>query len=268
MKDILLFLKSKVFGINVIAAIAVIILGFWGTLKWLDNYTKHGFTLEVPDLYGVSVPEAKNLLAQKNLKYEIIDSIFESSVEGGVVVRQDPATAELVKENRTIYLTVSAKRPPLVPMPQLIDASMRQALSLMGSVGLKPGKRTFKRDACVNCVLEQMHNGKTLKEGELIPRGSVIDVILGKGEQDEKLGMPCLYKTPYEEAAIILAESGFAEGGVICRSCESENDRNTAKVVRQDPPCGSDAVYSAGTPVYLYLSTKSIITAADTSREE
>ncbi len=140
-RRIFLFLKSKRFRIHFILALVILFLILWGSFKFIGVYTHHGETISVADFSGIKTEELDKFIAGKKIKYEIIDSVYDSQIAGGTVIRQDPEKNSAVKENRTIYLTVSSKMPPLVKMPNLVDVSMRQAVAELESYGLKIGKR-------------------------------------------------------------------------------------------------------------------------------
>lgn len=267
-KDILLFFKSKRFRVHFIISLGVGFLILWVSFKSLGNYTHHGELVTVPDFSNVKTEELDNFIADKELRFQIIDSVHDSKVAGGIVIKQDPEKNSSVKQNRIIYLTVSAKLAPLVKMPNLVDASMRQALALLESYGLKAGKRDFRPDPCVNCVLAQTMKGKKIEAGEMIPKGSVIDLVLGKGQDGEQMNVPCVIGLTRQEASDKLAESGMSEGSVVCSDCKTGKDKEIAKVYRQSPGCSSDAMINPGTSIDLFLSIKITVAPADTSSDE
>ncbi|MEK6616680.1 MAG: PASTA domain-containing protein [Bacteroidota bacterium] len=252
-KSILLFLKSKRFRVHFIISIFWGAMVLWGTFKWLGIFTHHGETIIVPDFSAIKTEELAQFVSGKNIRYEVIDSVFDAKVDGGVVIKQDPEKNSSVKQNRIIYLSVSAKLPPLVKMPNLVDASMRQALALLESYGLKAGKREYRPDPCVNCVLTQTMKGKKVEAGEMIPKGSVIDLVLGQGQDGEKINIPCVMGLTYKEASDKIAESGMSEGSVICTDCKTSTDKENAKVYKQSPDCSSDIVIHPGSMIDLYM---------------
>ncbi len=256
MKDLLLFFKSKYFFINLGLAILIGVFAFWYSFKSLNSFTHHGETVVVPNFSNVKTEELDNFISDKSLTYEIIDSIFDFKVAGGVVVKQDPEKNESVKQNRTVYLTVSAKLAPLVKMPNIVDASMRQALALLESYGLKVGKRKYQADPCVNCVLSQSMNGNSIEPGTMIPKGSYIDLVLGLGKDGQKIKTPCFTGYLYNNAVQKIAEYGFLEGKVSCDDCKSKADYDHATVIGQIPSCKSDMLLDPGSSINLYISLK------------
>lgn len=267
-KSIFLFLKSKRFRVHFVISMLAGAIVLWASFKWLAIFTHHGETIIVPDFSNIKTEELDTFVSGKNIKYEVIDSVYDAKVAEGVVIKQDPEKNSSVKQNRIIYLSVSSKLPPLVKMPNLVDASMRQALALLDSYGLKAGKRDYRPDHCVNCVLAQSMKGKKVEAGEMIPKGSVIDLLLGRGQDGEKINIPCVVGLTHKEASDKIAESGMSEGAVICSDCKTSADKEKAKVSGQSPGCSSDILINPGSTIDLYLSTKIITTHADTTDEE
>ena len=73
----------------------------------MDFYTKHDKYTQVPNLNGIHVNSLDSIMDKYNLRYTIIDSIFDKSKRRGIVVNQDPEPNNSVKENRKIYLTIN-----------------------------------------------------------------------------------------------------------------------------------------------------------------
>src|SRR6266513_2081200 len=103
MKDIIGFFKSKIFFINLAAAVVIMTAVFGFTYKWLDNYTRHGESISVPNLIGMEAKQLDSIISNMNLRYAIVDSIYVQDKQENIIIEQDPASGSKVKENRTIY---------------------------------------------------------------------------------------------------------------------------------------------------------------------
>lgn len=261
--SIILFLKSKTFRIHFIISVCIGAMIIWGALKTLDIYTHHKKYITVPDFLHISISNLDRFAADNRLRYEIIDSVYDPQIKGGIVLKQDPEKGAYVKENRIIYLTVSAKTAPLVKMPNLVDASMRQALALLETYELKAGNREYLPDPCINCVLAQFYKGKKIEPGKMIPKGSVIDLVLGKGQEGDLIKVPCVIGLTQKDASEKLAETGMSEGTIICTDCKTNVDKEKATIYRQNPGCSPDNMVSPGTPIHLFLSVNPVNTKED-----
>ncbi|MDR3349747.1 MAG: Stk1 family PASTA domain-containing Ser/Thr kinase [Acidaminococcales bacterium] len=94
--------------------------------------------VDVPDLAGKPVEEAKNLLDRKNLGSSINEE-FSASVPAGLVIAQSPAAGSIVKQYREIKIDVS-KGPQLINVPALLGSNIRQALDTLNGLSLLAGR--------------------------------------------------------------------------------------------------------------------------------
>ena len=252
-KDLWQFIKSKRFlihfGIYLVSIFIILRLVFW----WLDITTGHGEFVEVPDFTTVKIADVKDFATNFGLRDTIIDSVYDAKKAPGVVVAQDPEPKTKVKHNRTIYLYVTSFKPQSVSMPNLVDASPRQAVQMLESYGLKPGPQRLKPG--LKCVLAQLYKGQPIDSGTVIPKGSVIELWIGKGEgEGDPVGVPCIKGMTREEANIELAKGELVEGAVICIDCKTSKDSVSARVYRQIPSCEGEHNVSSGSSVDIYLT--------------
>src|SRR5690606_19591016 len=89
---------------------AFMLLGFF-FFVYLPGTTNHGQTIAVPKITGMTLPEIEDYLGEQNLRYHISDSSYNPGIKPYVILTQDPAAGEKVKENRKIYISVNMKNP-------------------------------------------------------------------------------------------------------------------------------------------------------------
>ena len=251
MKDFFNFLRSKVFLLNVLLAIMVVVAVFGFTYKWLSSYTNHGQSIEVPDLKGLNTEQVKVLLERLHLRYAIIDSLYQTEKKPGTVLEQDPSPKSKVKEDRTIYLTVNSGIPPKVKMPDLTDVSLRQAEAILQRIGLKRGELSYKHDLAKNAVLEARYRGRIIKPGTELSKGSMVDLVVGDGLGGEKVSVPDLTGLTKSEAADALNMANLSVGAVFYD--ENIKDSVSAVVYKQFPLPTEDVVLNQGESVDIYL---------------
>ena len=169
-------MRSKIFLLNLFLAVAAIAAVFGFTYAWLDKYTNHGQSIEVPELKGLNLKQVQEVLDRLNLRYAVVDSIYQLGEKSGNILEQDPAPKAKVKEDRTIYLTINSSVPPTVKVPDLTDVSLRQAEAILQTFGLKAGTLSYRHDLAKNAVLEARYHGKQVKPGTSVNKGSVIDL--------------------------------------------------------------------------------------------
>jgi eukaryotic-like serine/threonine-protein kinase len=250
-KGIFQFIKSGTFFKHLAIYIVSVLLLFWILMSWLKSSTHHGESIAVPDFKNVKLADLDKFVSDKSVRYLVIDSIYDVKAEKGTVVKQEPEPGAEVKENRIIFLYVTSLLPPSIKMPKLIDRSLRQAASMISSYGLKLGKTKFVPDQCANCILDQLVKGKKIAAGEIIEKGTVIDLIVGKGLSDEEVGVPCLYGLTRKEAMARLSENSLSIGSVVF---DNPKDSMSSRVYRQSPSCGRETTINLGSAVDLFLS--------------
>lgn len=259
------FLFSKTFLINLAIAGVFAVLIVWGIFKFIDSYTLHGETVSVPSLEGLTINEVEEVLTEKKLRYTILDSIYISDADKGVVLEQDPFPNDLVKENRTIYITTSKIMPPKVSMPSVAgEMSLRLAIAKLESYGLKV-KTKYIPSECVNCVIKQEINGKEVKSNTKINKGSTVLLTIGKGISNEKVLVPYLIDLTKEEAESKLMESSLNIGFSDYENCMCETTEDTlkAKVYRQSPIRSQSSAINIGSSVDLYFTCDTSIIKFD-----
>ena len=141
----------------ILALVAVLFLGFF--FVYLPFSTNHGQTITVPDLSKLSVDEMQDILGDRNLRYEVSDCTFVVGAQPLTVLGQYPRANAKVKEDRKIYVTVTRRVAPLVPMPDLVNMIDRSAKRMLDptwpktpccgsftTAGKLPPVRPFRKD--------------------------------------------------------------------------------------------------------------------------
>ena len=245
--------KIKLTVINLlIAALLVAGIGF-GILQWLDNYTDHGVSILVPDFSGFTPEEAREVARHERLDIQVIDSIYDKDAAPGSVVEQYPAGGEHVKEGRTIRLTINARTPEKVVFPSLRNAAYRQTLQMLESRGFRIGHIEYVPSEYQNLVLQLKTNGEEVEAGTLLPKGTVIDIVLGSGNGNTFINIPVVKGRRLQAAIDILRDAYLNIGNIIPDgSITPETDRNAAFVYLQSPTV--QIPVERGTPVNLYIT--------------
>jgi beta-lactam-binding protein with PASTA domain len=245
------FLRSKRFRYHLLAALLVTIASFLFLQQWLNGFTRHGESIEVPALLGMKLEKMQSLLEESGLAFEIVDSLYETGKDPGTVIDQDPAPKSLVKKGRTIYLTVNAAKPPKVKMPDLTDVSQRQAEAILESFGLKVGRITFEPDLAKNAVLKQLYRGSPIAPGREIYKGSSIDLVLGDGMGAVEVPVPDLTGLTKAEALLVLQGASLSAGNI--NFDPGVKDTLNATIYLQSPESSEGSFLLQGSAVDFYL---------------
>jgi beta-lactam-binding protein with PASTA domain len=254
LKNILEFLKSRTFLVNIGIAVIALPLLFWSIFAWLGHYTRHNEYVIVPDFKSLKIRQLNDFVADKNVSYEIIDSIWDPSLQKGLVIKQDPDAGDSVKEGRKIYLYVTAVQSPKIEMPKLEDLSMRQAQAVCESYGLIA---TFYKveDPCNGCIVKQLYKGKRIEPGTLIEKGSQITLNYGGGEDGAStsgFAVPDLVGLTFRAARGKLTDLGVEW---LCIADPGVKDTLNAYVYAQEPAPARDRRIIQGSTIDLRLST-------------
>ncbi len=186
------FISSKIFLRNLIAALILVFLLIFLSLFFLKLYTRHGSSFPVPDFRGMNLEEVEKVTRAENLRFVVTDSVYLQNQPRGTVVDQNPDPAFQVKKNRTIHLIMNAVTPEMVHIPKLVDLSFRQAKAQLEMTGLKVGKIQYVNGPFRETIMKIGKDGKDIKEGQEIIKGSKIDLFLASGYSSELTAIPAL----------------------------------------------------------------------------
>ena len=249
------FFKSKTFKLNAVAAIGITILLIVLNMIALRFYTHHGESVTIPDLRGKSSREVSSILNKLDLQFQIRDSVYSRESAPGTVLDQYPKPGMKVKEKRNILITLCALSQVRIPMPQLTDISYRQAINMIESSGLIAGKIEYKTSEFPDLVLEQKIDGRTTRVGEMIPKGSVVDLVLGSTSNGETSEVPTLFGRNMAEARLALGEAFLNVGNITYDSTFTSEDQKIKGLIwKQTPDPAEVFEVVKGTSIDVWLT--------------
>lgn len=247
------FFISKAFWINAVVAAVLLFFGAQWTLGYLDNYTLHGASISVPDFSGQKIEELDNFISGHKIQYFIMDSVYKTDKKRGTVVDQDPVPGANVKEGRKIYLTVNAKLPMRVALPDLTDVTLRQATAILEYYGLKTGNKKYVPEQCFNCVLRMEIKGANAEPGMMVEKNTTIDLILGQGQSTELVPIPDLLGKTESEVNEILKSLALNFLAVDFEGCFTQEDSVTAQAFKQSPLYEKDVSINMGSEMRVWF---------------
>ena len=174
--------RVRVVLLNLLAMAAVLVALPYFVLLWVDDYTNHGETNAVPDVCGVRLDEAVAVLSSNKLEYAVVERRYKANAAEDEVLMQYPSAGSLVKEGRKVGLVLNTVVRPKRSVPAVIDnRTYREAESHIKAAGFVieaidtiPGEKDW--------VYELRYNGRLLSNGEAIPQGASLKVVIGSGE--------------------------------------------------------------------------------------
>ena len=176
-------IKKNFFFWGNLLAMAIVAVGLvWGVFKWLDHYTDHDVAVTVPEVIGLQWDEAEALLRKHTLTPVVSDSTYNPSKPGGIILDMTPAQGSVVKEGRSVYLTVNTNRPPMRVIPDLIDnSSLREAEAKFKAMGFVLAENdTIEGEQ--DWIYGIKYKGASLKNGDEVPLGATLVLEVGGGE--------------------------------------------------------------------------------------
>ena len=172
-----------------------------------------------------------------------------------IAYTQDPEAGREVKPGRKVYLVLNANQPKMIDMPKLVDLSKRQALSVIEILGLKVKELQYRPDPCVDCVIAQLYKGQPIAPDERIRRGEAITLVLGSGENGERVPVPDLTGLSMADVQLVLNMASLNLGVLVeCASCNTKADSSFARVRRQSPSSGPNNRIALGSTIDLWLT--------------
>ena len=231
--------KNSAGGLAINLFIILIVLVFTTLFffyVYLPSFTNHGETITVPDLEGRHMSELDDFLGKRDLRYEVNDSSYSDKHPPLTILKQYPEPESKVKEGRKIFISVNRVKPPTVPVPELLDRSLRNAEAVLASNELKRGKITYKPSEFLNLVLEMKVNGKPIKAGDRIDKGSVIDLVVGDGFAKSYFQTPNLVGNSLDDARFIILGSNLGVGLIVA---DEDTTGITPYVIQQQPTPGT-----------------------------
>lgn len=228
------FTKALLYNLLIAVGIIVLLLTI---VQWsLKSYTRHGEGIPVPDLKGKTFEEAQKILSDKDLEWQIMDSVFDDSKPPLSVVEQNPKAGSKVKTDRKIYLVINATSAPTVEVPDLAGrSSLKYAKMQLESYGFRVGDPIYKPDPHLNAVIGMLVNGKPVTHKMRAPKGAMVTLIVGDGlgMGGGKIQIPYLIGLPYEEAEFKLKGLGLNVGATLYDA--GVIDSSSAIVYKQSP---------------------------------
>jgi beta-lactam-binding protein with PASTA domain len=238
------------------ASIALLILVF----SSLNIYTHHGQSITLPDFKGLTETQLQTLVKSRKLRYTIIDSVHIDNAPKGVVVEQVPKAGELVKKKRLVFLTINAWTEEQVAVPNLTDYSYRNAREILESFGLTTGDLVYIPSEYTNLVLGQHFQGKPVEPGTMVPKGTAIDLLIGRGLSSETTPVPNLIGLDLNNAREIIQNYYLNIGATIyTEDVITVEDSVKAFIWKQNPPSETGYSLHLGSSIDVWLTIDEVL---------
>lgn len=167
-------------------------------------------TRPAPDVVGLTVEEAGNVLADQGLELErSATALADDEVPAGRVLRQNPAPRALVKRGSQVEVVLSLG-PETVEVPELVGKALATAHFTLTAADLDLGKTlTVLSDEPPGTVVEQRP-----AVGEAVAPSTEVDLLVAGGEAGTNYVMPDLIYEDYDRVRDFFERRGFRLGSV------------------------------------------------------
>lgn len=240
-----------IMGIAAAVVIVIIILFFVGSIfdifhfggKSKSDSSTEKTVVEVPDLEGFSVSQAKAALKEKGLEFAKAGEESSDDVDKGDITRTDPVAGTKVEPGSTVQVYISSGKGD-ISVPSVIGDSEEEAKATLEAAGFDVETRSDYSDSVEKGkVMIQTPEADTKgKEGDTV----TITISLGT----ETIDVPDVTNKSQSAAQSTLENSGLSAGSI------SEEPSDTVKkgnVISSDPAAGTKV--NKGAKVNLVIST-------------
>lgn len=189
------------------------VLVLFGSTAYLsfNQFVRRG-VMPVPDVVGLTLQEARNLLLDQGLRVRRLEDEdrFDDAMPPGLVLQHDPAAGSLVKKGSAVDIILSRGQ-QLVEVPDLSSQAIQAAQVNLAASGLALGRRG-------NVYTDVGAPGSVVRQhplaGTLVDRSTPIDVMVSLENTSEVYVMPDLVNRRGTDVRLFFERQGFRVGSV------------------------------------------------------
>ena len=167
--------------------------------------TRHGQEFQIPNIVGVSLTEATDMLAEVGAVVEIAGEEPSPDLPEGTVMVQTPFAGSMAKKGRRVKVIISAGR-EMVEVPGIVGFSQRQSELKLREAGLKVGTFNWASNDSlpVNVLVFSVPSA-----GSLVLRDTPINLFFNRGSQGNVVFVPQFVGMLLDEAEQIADSLGL-----------------------------------------------------------
>jgi len=148
---------------------------------WLNAYTHHGESVEIPNVKSLKLEAAKPLFDANDLSYQVIDSTYNKMVSPGTIIETIPPVGSMVKRGRTVYIRLNSYSAGMISIPDLRDVSQRQATAMLKALGFEKINTRWVDGQFRDLVKGLEYRGRMLQINDKVPADAVLTLLVSLG---------------------------------------------------------------------------------------
>lgn len=201
----------------IFASLTIAVIGNWVFMPVISG--RFIDTMPVPNVVDMEATEAETVLSKAGLKAKWAkDGRYSGEIAANHVLIQMPAAGRTVKENRTVFLTLSKGRQE-VAVPDLRGVSPRQAEISLQRLELLPGE---KIEGAHTAIPRGVVIRTEPDAGQKVRVGSRIDIIISSGKSSGRILLPNLREMSLSRATAVIDSLGFKVGQIVSIQLEDK----------------------------------------------
>jgi beta-lactam-binding protein with PASTA domain len=200
----------------------------------------------VPDLTGLTLTEAEEVVNDKGLNLEVLAEVHDPAKPPGTILSQIPSPRTKVKEGRVMKVTVSMGGKTVL-VPRLEGVSIRQAELLLMHEGLEMGEINWSPS---DSFPEEVVIASIPSCDTPVPVGMPVNLTVSLGVRPDTVAVQDLVGMTLEQGRKMLREIGLELGRV---KSKVNNDFLPNTILRQSLQPGEKV--EMGSRIVLEVST-------------
>lgn len=241
--------KSKIMKIGIGVALILLLLGLgvgaYNVFK--STATSNNKQVQVPDLVGKKVDDAKKQLAALNLV--LVEASKESSDQPeGTITQMKPDAGKMVNEKSEIRVIVSSGSKK-TKMPDFRDDDLDKVTQVLDSMGLKISDNGITYEYSNDVPKGQVISQTPKKDTEVGPNDK-ITVVVSKGPEVKLVNVPSVIGNDSEKANSTLTKAGL---NVTVNYQTTQDESQNGKVLAQS--LDENSSVKAGTNIKITVGS-------------
>lgn len=213
--------------------IILLISGFAGYYIY-SKITNQSVELKAPNVVGMKVDDAIELLKEKGINLAISDRRFDENTPKDVIISQIPGANLKIKSLGTIEVIVSEGQ-EIVQVPDLSAMNLRDAQYELEKQGLQLKViNEYSSSIPQDYVIRQKP-----AQNMTVAKNSEVEVFISKGPDPNKSKVPNLIGKTEIEAKNLITKGGFTVGNI---NYVSDSTRPSGIVLTQSITAGNEAL--------------------------